>query len=677
MDPHDQMRSGLRAVAGTVDPGDVTLELDRTRGRARRRQTRQRLAAVAATCALVAGGVVAVVTIDGRDAGNATLVGVDPSTTVPTDTAGTEIATDTGSSAPAATVVQVVSRPGVAISTPGPSDDAGYDIHWSTPWRDGFLIGGTAFGPQPLPTELPEDVRALFPPEVLELFADGLPATIGEATAMLEEAGLLETVSRIVTEHPEASAAIYGAPSPPPRIEARFTTDGSQWEPVEFDLPDGMSNVHYVVGVGDRLVVAGTVDQIEPEPDMPRGPVQVMVGVTTDLEEWQLETLDPPSVEMDLPAFVAADVWPQSLAANDRGWVVSFSTSFQPQLESQVQSLLPDDARERMSSADSFGWSTYDTGVEVSIGVDGVTGQPDETFRFTWEELGIEPDLVEAFSGGGTTEYWASTWDGEPVRADLADVGGGIIGTSAGFMAWTDRVWFSPDGVAWTSQQLPVSGGYLSAVIPFDGGAIVIVGGEDGGSQLYRIGADGGSAERIEVPGLPASVQSVNMISDSSAMVLDAAVPAAINMEPLVVTLDGYELSWLPMAGDYTLRDLATGEVIVEEEGPREAADAAFEFEHLTFGPGGLTVTDPVSGDVLVTIPDHLFNEASEELYDTEEGTPYVPDYWLLATLDGERFIVDDLPEPVVEDWHPTRALTNGTRVLVQSGVEWRIYDLS
>ena len=71
-------------------------------------------------------------------------------------------------------------------------------------------------GAEELPAELPADVVALFPPAVVELFADGLPATVGEAAAMLEEAGLLDEVELVLSEHPDVQAALFGTPAAPP-----------------------------------------------------------------------------------------------------------------------------------------------------------------------------------------------------------------------------------------------------------------------------------------------------------------------------------------------------------------------------------------------------------------------------------------------------------------------------
>ena len=109
---------------------------------------------------------------------------------------------------PSVEVIDGVAQVGASAGSNGAPEYG----EWSVPWEDGFLVGSTFFPPQPLPDELPEEVRALFPQEVLDLFDGGLPATISEATTMLSDAGLLDVVSEIISNNPEAYDAIYGTP---------------------------------------------------------------------------------------------------------------------------------------------------------------------------------------------------------------------------------------------------------------------------------------------------------------------------------------------------------------------------------------------------------------------------------------------------------------------------------
>jgi len=93
----------------------------------------------------------------------------------------------------------------------------------------------------------------------------------------------------------------------------------------------------------------------------------------------------------------------------------------------------------------------------------------------------------------------------------------------------------------------------------------------------------------------------------------------------------------------------------------------------LTIDEAGITVTDPATGDVLVVFSNDLLDAAQSENFD-EGGGEYNPDFWLLASLDGQRFVTDDIDDATDG---PTSLATNGTRLLLQSGTNWVLYDLA
>ena len=248
----DDIRSGLVDAAASIDVGDLDSARTDVHGIVRRRRMRTRVAAGLGVVALAVGGAVAFAALGQSDDPDM-LVSADP--TVPTDEA-----TDT---APAASTVPDSGRattPTVPVieqpRVPGVAVDAPTETAFAFPWRDGFVAGSVVFPPQLLPAELPPEIAALFPQEVIDLFAGDLPATIDEATTMLSEAGLLDEVSAMLSAHPEASAAIYGEPSnEPPTIDARFTTDGEAWETIEMTLPAGATYFDGLATAGGRLAV--------------------------------------------------------------------------------------------------------------------------------------------------------------------------------------------------------------------------------------------------------------------------------------------------------------------------------------------------------------------------------------------------------------------------------------
>jgi hypothetical protein len=86
------------------------------------------------------------------------------------------------------------SRPNIAVRVVGP---------------DGNEVSASpAIAPPLTPIAIPPRVAVLFPQAVLDLFADGLPPTVGEARARLDAAGLLPAVRVVLAAHPDAAALL-------------------------------------------------------------------------------------------------------------------------------------------------------------------------------------------------------------------------------------------------------------------------------------------------------------------------------------------------------------------------------------------------------------------------------------------------------------------------------------
>ena len=660
----DDLRARLHGAADSIEPGD--LSLDDVRATARRRSLRTRVGSVVGVVGLVAVGVVGFVATTDSDEPR-TLVSADPTvpespeSTVPVDESA--VTTLPEPTTPGVTV-EVVRRPGMVGQSVGAGGAPEYG-EWATPWRDGFIVGAQAFTPQPLPTELPEEVVALFPPEVIELFDGELPPTIDEATAMLSDAGLLDEVSDIIAANPEASEAIYSAPveADAPTLDVRFTTDGVTWEPIEMTLPPGATYLPSVTTIGDRLVVAyGTTD---PATGMNVDGI-VRVATTTDLVNWEVQEVLTPPPPVTLPTGIdwSSDV--AGFAANESGWVlfVHGGTSI------NAEALLPAEARAELVGDDNgYGLYTDESGIAIERTVDGV----DETVRYTWEELGIEPD-VAAYLAEPTYEpaVWASTWGGTPTSSGVDTGFGQIIATSAGFLRVGEAVEFSPDGSTWTSVELPIDNAFVSGSIVFDGGAVLLVSDMRGGVEFYRVDETGGSPALLDVPGLPPYVQAGYSALAGEALVFDASEPGP-PPPPLVVEYEGYRLTVDYEDASVEIVDLATDEVVgranMDEFGQDVESNVVLDEE-------GVTVTDPTTGDVLVTMPNDVLEAASGDL-GPETEIEYTPDFWLLASRDGERFLLDDLDDGTEPNYPGVGALaSNGSSVLAQVDGQWVVFDL-
>ena len=231
---------------------------------------------------------------------------------------------------------------------------------------------------------------------------------------------------------------------------------------------------------------------------------------------------------------------------------------------------------------------------------------------------------------------------------------------------------FSPDGLTWTHVELPVDDGFVSGSFAFDGGVILLVSDFRGDAEIFRVDETGGSPVRLDLPGLPANLRSGYSASSREVLVLDASEPPP-PPPPLVVEHDGHRLTFDNEDLSIEIVDLATGDVVGETDfrgfGPDLEGNVVIDEE-------GLTLTDPETGEVIVAFPTDVLEAASEDQGpDTE--FEHSPDFWLLASSDGERFLLVDLDDDSTDNAHMIGAVAgNGTTVLVQVDDEWVVYDL-
>jgi hypothetical protein len=192
----------------------------------------------------------------------------------------------------------------------------------------------------------------------------------------------------------------------------------------------------------------------------------------------------------------------------------------------------------------------------------------------------------------------------------------------------------------------------------------------NGDTVVQRVDEQGDAAVLLDIAGLPATASGGGgWMASSGGAILDAQVQDF--GEPLIVETDGYQLTVVQRSGVFEVVEVATGEVIVSDN-PFRPAPA--DDSPLTFDDDGITVTDPETGEVVVQFPAELMNAAESERFD-DGGMEYTPDFWLLASVDGERFVVDDLDDDDANG--PITLAANGDRLLVYSGSGWELYDLS
>ena len=193
---------------------------------------------------------------------------------------------------------------------------------------------------------------------------------------------------------------------------------------------------------------------------------------------------------------------------------------------------------------------------------------------------------------------------------------------------------------------------------------------ESGETVVHRVDERGGNAVLLDLP-VPGSSSLSPMGSYGGSVTSGAVVsvdPVVAPDEQLSVEVDGYRLTLPGRSGVFEVTDVATGEVVVSERPLGPGAEGGW----LTFDESGITVTDPTTDDVLVVFSQDVLETAQNE-YFGEGGGEYDPDFWLLASLDGERFVLEDLDD--VTDG-PVSLAANGSRLLLQSGTDWIVYDL-
>jgi|GEM_PF-2560868 len=325
---------------------------------------------------------------------------------------------------------------------------------------------------------------------------------------------------------------------------------------------------------------------------------------------------------------------------------------------------LPDTIAEAIEQISEAG--LLDVVSEIQLEIDAGNG-----FGMSTDDIGITVEYDYESDGNNPARTRTFTWDGEPAPTDAPPVGGPIAATSKGFVQWTDQTWLSPDGVTWTASPLPDDVSWVSGAFNIEGGVMILSSTPTGETRVHRVDERGENAVLLDLP-----VPITGALSPIAPFGGSATSGTVVSVDPLVapedrfsVEADGYRLSIQQPGGIFEVTEVATGEVVVSESLVRPSADGG----SLTIDDAGITVTDPATGDVLVVFSNELLDAAQSENFD-EGGGEYHADFWLLASLDGQRFVIDDIDDATDG---PTSLATNGTRLLLQSGTNWILYDLA
>lgn len=733
----DELRRRMNRLADDVDLGTVTLESVEARGRRRTRRQRG-VAVVAALTLVVGAAFTLQTLTDRQADTDVAGPGTDQADTSTADAATGDGSTERGAdgdetSALEAAYPTVPPAAEATYPTTAPlggfdyaTDDAYYgDGGQVVAWKDGFLTWGQRFTPSDVSFfDIIPDLSDRLPAEVMDALAaagydDTLPSTIDEFFGTLEQAGLAGLAEEAVFGDPELAAAFEQASmggTYTPFVEV--SADGVNWTPVDIPFLAGETGWPQVSSNGDALVVAIQSDGWDHETSQPADQT-VTIHTTTDLETWHSHTLD---IDLE-PAqpWMTANIGVSSVAAGPDSWYMAVNIYSWV----DVWAALPADLRAEMEAREWWYEPTPDALDIVSYPQEQLPEPPEDATEeewIEWEEASWQPTVersipwselpfsFEDIYGPGQSETLAYTGDyagnsgpaGEPPVA--ADECCNVIPTDAGFvtLVWdfpdydyeyafeedapvleeefappTVSLWFSSDGQTWTERSLP-DAEWFDNVVAVRGGVLLLASGPGSdGQQMWRGSADGTGWEAIDGPALQNNGYLWFQASgpDGVAAVIDTA---EYNYREFVAysvdfTVDDIDISLsVDEAGVQHLVASRGGDVLVDRTAQ------LWESEVWQYGDDGQEVVDD-DGNVIVTIDwetmeTEVYSAESLAWQKAEQADPYVPEFVLIASVDGRTWFQQPLPsEPGV--WYEQAVISNGI-VTVKSGGTWATYPI-
>jgi hypothetical protein len=433
----------------------------------------------------------------------------------------------------------------------------------------------------------------------------------------------------------------------PPEVTELFP-DGlpaTQEEATEILREAGLLDV--VMDILNENPEAMDAVQSEPAP----GPELVAMW-SSDGDEWT-------PTEMATPADIG---WPSQFAvagdrlslagavpSGDEGgpWTVTVASTTDlenwdtAQLTVPVPEGLPDDAQMWVSpmnvAADHEHWVTR---IMVDNG-DPWSGTPDS-----------EPQ----------PQLWSGTWDGDPTLIESGGLSWLLVATSEGFLDLGPSARFSPDGQTWTEGDPLGPNMSFQAAAPLGDDVLAVTSGSYGNSSILLLDATGTTIDEVEIAELGDHFLAWGGLA-SPAFIVESITPDALE-RTIVVEHEGFELTQeFGAITAYQLVDLTTGDVVAEESVDLQVTEIGEDgpFEHLTTDERSVTITDPDTGETIVEIPQSVVGRAWQDLEQDVEQ----PDHWLVATTDGETWLVEQLDSGESDEFSPPiLTAINGSTVL-------------
>lgn len=475
-------------------------------------------------------------------------------------------------------------------------------------------------------------------------------------------------------------------------VEAAVSDDGITWESIDVafpDLPEG--HVSATAVVGERLVLSYGTWSPDGQPSAP------ILLETQDLITWRQVELPVDERAVGLPDFVLTQSQLDRIAATADGWVAVQSTfTFV-----EPERLLPIDRAD------------FEQGYGIGITPEGIEFDPQdgETRLFTWEELGVDPEVGATLpQHEQQVTLWHARWGEEPqpIEIEGAHWVAALASNGSDYLAYVQRegggeLLRSNDGATWEvapasplgeiNTLAPIDGGWVAQVWRMSGPAIVIS--TDDGATWQTAVTDGlPDSGQLEVHSLFSAASpglaTVAFIHDFPPFGVDAPTVTYEHGGFTLTVQDGQ------FESSITIVDIATGDVVLdetyaapsneeiralEEAGDTKALDALREMgpPWRSHGENSSDFVDPATGDVIVSVPWEIEAEAWDAAYSAFEPNfedPGPPEMWLLATSDGSQWLsvlLTDEDRPFIG---LGAAAINGDTVVVSTGAEREVYTL-
>ncbi len=430
---------------------------------------------------------------------------------------------------------------------------------------------------------------------------------------------------------------------PQPRMQLLQSDDGAEW--VTFgELAAGQNTwVHQIQAVGDTYVAVGSGFDERNGRDRP------LVWISDDGSSWS---------RADIPVETTADIaglnvdlytWINAVTSTSSGIALFGNQSAEMDLQPLIEAALPEDVTARN------GWGTSPRGIEV------YDGQGRVTYRAAWDELEIDPALVQLMSGGRPV-LWTSP-DGLEWTMRALEVGnffGGIgnvaiTDDAAAALVWGEfgaTIWTGPLDGKWEPANL--AGLANASGVAAIGSRLIVVGASNDGGNAGWVSTDGATWDRIEDPDLAGNLWST-MPSTGAVVVVGDDGPGQQAVGPAVVTLDAGTLE-VTSNGLYTL----TG-----DDGTPILSVTADELEY--DGPD-IVLVDPETGDVVATVAQEEIDLAWELEFRSAEfegrGFAGEPNRFLLVTTDGLDWTRIELDE-LATGFYPSGAAYSSSTIVL------------